>query len=72
MASYVIAVKREARADVPSDWRQRLERIPGVKVVGSGQTPTVRVEAEPEALEEIRRAVGGCCHIEPVILHRPS
>lgn len=69
---YIVAVKRECRQQAPSDWRQRVRRLPEVTIVGSGDMPRLLVEVSPRGLEQLRQAVGPYCHIEKVIMHHPS
>ena len=64
MATYWIAVKRDARDRVPHDWVERLKSIPGLKVPEGARAPRVRVEAEPDAIAVAKRLVGEFCHVE--------
>lgn len=68
---YVIAIKREERANVPADWSAALGRIDGLTILGSDDPVRVQVEATDEAIAEARRVLGDRFYIEPVILHRP-
>jgi hypothetical protein len=72
VCTYLIAPKREARGKAPHDWAQRIRSVPGVRLVSPETAPVLRVEATPEALEQLRRQLGECCHIEPAVTHRPS
>jgi hypothetical protein len=72
MNTYLIALKREARKTAPQDWARRVREVPGVRLIGAETAPVLRVEATPEAIEQVRRQLGACCHIEPVIPHQPS
>ena len=64
MATYWIAVKREARDLVPHDWIERLKSIPGVRVPEGARVPRVRIEAEPEAIAVVKLLLGEFCHVE--------
>jgi hypothetical protein len=72
MRTYLIALKRDARGTAPADWARTVRSVPGVRLVGAETAPVLRVEATPEALEQICRQVGPFCNIEPVIRHQPS
>ena len=71
MTVYLIAVKRERRADAPRDWSRRLRQIPGLTVTGGADPYRVQVEATDDAIARARRELGDLCHIEPAIPHRP-
>ncbi len=71
MASYVIAVRRDARDRAPADWIERLAAVPGLTVEGAAHPERVQVKANRPALARARVLVGGFCRIEPVIPHRP-
>lgn len=68
---YVIAVKRERREAAPSNWKQPLRSIAGLRIIGDDDPLRVQVEASDEAIAEVRRVLGHLCHIEPIIRHRP-
>ena len=73
MAVYVIAVKREWRAQVGSDWLDTLREAPGVEMRG-GETVRldarrVTVRATDDGLAALRERLGAFCYIEPVISH---
>jgi hypothetical protein len=72
VGTYLIALKREARGAAPPDWVRTVRSVPGVRLVGDETRTVLRVEATPDALEQIRRQVGPYCHIEPVVPHKPS
>jgi hypothetical protein len=72
MSTYLIALKRETRGQAPADWARRVRDVPGVRLLGDDKAPVLRVEASPEAVEEIRRHVGPYLNIEPVIAHQKS
>ena len=68
---YIIAIKRERRDTVSSNWKEPLRSIAGLAIVGDDDPLRVQVEATDEAIAEARRLLGDCCHIESVIMHRP-
>jgi len=72
MALYVVAVKRERRADIPPDWHDTLGDTPGVEVTGSSEARRVIVLVTGNGLDELRARVGAYCHIEPLISHDTS
>ena len=73
---YVIAVRRERRAEVAADWVEALRDAPGVELAGAGATARdvrrVTVRVTETGLRELRARVGAFCHIEPVIAHTPQ
>ena len=69
MESYIIGIRREARARVPSDWRKDLEKIEGLTVTGAASPARVQVVASTEAIEHVRRLYDGCYRIESPIEH---
>ena len=64
MAVYWIAIKRDARDDVPFDWVERLKTLPGLMVPEGARAPRIRVEADPDAIAAVKRLVGAFCHVE--------
>ena len=68
---YIIAIKRERRDTAPSHWKEPLRSIAGLAIVGDDDPLRVQVDASDEAIAEARQVMGDCCHIEPVITHRP-
>jgi hypothetical protein len=69
MEALVMAVKRDWRDAVPADWKRRLERIEGVKILSGGSPTLVRLEATAPALRKIRETFGAAFHIERPIEH---
>lgn len=70
MATYLVALKREARGSAPPAWREELAKIDGLAVTGDPDAPVLRVEATDAAIEEAERRFGAICHIEkPIIRH---
>ena len=67
---YFIAIKRGARETAPKNWIEILESVNGVKVIGAGPT-RAQFRASSEAIEQVGNLLGGYCHIERKILHRP-
>ena len=72
MDRYVIAVKREARDRVSSDWTDQLRQIEGLEVKGAAGGQHAVIEATPAAIEQVRHRFSDMCHIEPEILHYTS
>lgn len=70
MPRYVVAPGRGALS-IPPDWQHRLEQIPGVGWIGSTET-RVQIEAESEAVDEIRRVLGEAFRIEAIEIRRAS
>lgn len=68
---YIIAIKRERRDTASSNWKEPLRSIAGLAIVGDDDPLRVQVEATDKAIAEARRLLGDCCHIEPIIMHRP-
>ena len=69
---YVIAVKRERRADVPANWKEIVRGTSGVVVTGDASDARVQVQATAEAVAQIKERLADCVHIERVIRHRLS
>jgi hypothetical protein len=65
--AYVVAVKRDKRAEVPPDWLDTVRGTPGVTIVGDSNPERVQVNATPQAIEDLRRKLGECCHVEKVV-----
>ena len=72
METYVVAVKRECRDKAPDNWREMIQQLDGVKVIGSGTTRAIRICGPGGTGDNLAAAVGEYCHIEPVILHDKS
>ena len=68
---YVVAVRRDRRDQVPTDWTERLASVDGVRVLGASGT-RAQLEVDEGALENVSSALGSNFLIEPVIEHRPS
>jgi hypothetical protein len=66
-----IAVAREQRDNVPSNWQDQLAKIEGVKILGRN---AIRVTASvtPESLSAVNKLLGGFCHVETVVDRLPS
>jgi len=72
MSSYVIAIKRELRAQAPSDWQERLAGIEGLEIQGSHSPYRVQVTASEKAISTAQHRMGDLLHIEPLVLHEPQ
>lgn len=68
---YVIAVKREQRGSVRSDWVERLGAVQGVTVTGATAQRAI-IECEPFARGELELLYGDLLHIEPIVEHHTS
>jgi dephospho-CoA kinase len=69
MATYVVAIRREARADTMTAeaW---VRQVPGVQVKGVGDPSRVVIEASSQAVTEIERRFGNKVIVEPEIRHK--
>lgn len=72
MTTYIVAVKRECRAQAGADWAEALRDVPGVEADVPGGARRARVRATDDGVRRLRERVGTYCHIEPVIEHAPS
>lgn len=66
MSRYVVAVRREKRAEGVTI--KRVEQVPGVEIQG-GNAQRAIVEAAPAAVQELRRRFADDFIVEPEILH---
>jgi hypothetical protein len=68
IATYVVAIRREARSDTMTaeEW---VCQVPGVHVTGAGNPSRVVIEASPQAVSEIERRFGDTLIVEPEIRH---
>ncbi len=68
MATYVVAIRREARSDTMTaeEW---VRQVPGVQVTGAGNPSRVVIEASPQAASEIERRFGDKVIVEPELRH---
>ncbi len=69
MTEYIVAVKRECRAQADPDWVRTLHDVPGVEVTASSAARRATVRATAAGVHELEARVGAFCHIEPVIVH---
>lgn len=69
MATYVVAIRREARSDTMTaeEW---VRQVPGVHVKGAGNPSRVVIDASPQAVSEIERRFGDMVIVEPEIRHK--
>lgn len=61
--TYIVAVKSEKEDEVSPDWVEQLRELSGVQVRG-GTRDQVRILADEEGIEHVRRALGGYYLIE--------
>jgi hypothetical protein len=68
MATYVVAIRREARSDIMTAevW---VRQVPGVQVKGGGNPSRIVIEASPQAASEIERRFGDKVIVEPEMRH---
>jgi hypothetical protein len=68
MATYVVAIRREARSDTvgAEEW---VRQVPGVQVKGAGNPSRVVIEATDQAVSEIKHRFGDKVIVEPEIRH---
>jgi hypothetical protein len=68
MATYVVAIRREARSDTMTaeTW---VRQVPGVQVMGAGNPRRVVIEASPQAASEIERRFSDKVIVEPEVRH---
>jgi len=68
MATYVVAIRREARSDTMTaeEW---VCQVPGVQVKGAGDPSRVVIEASPQAVSEIKRRFGDKLIVEAESRH---
>ena len=69
MATYVVAIRREARSDTMTaeEW---VRQVPGVQVQGTGNPSRVVIETSPQAVSEIERRFSDKVIVEPEIRHK--
>ncbi len=68
MATYVVAIRREARLDALTA-EEQVRQVPGVHVRGAGNPSRVVIEASPQVISEIERRFGDKVIVEPEIRH---
>ena len=67
LEALVVAIKHECRNDAPEDWREQIEKLEGVEIVGDKKAMAIRVQGPKGINKKLSEAVGQYCHIEPVI-----
>ena len=68
MATYVVAIRREARLEAITA-EEQVRQVPGVHVRGAGNPSCVVIDASPQAVSEIERRFGDKVIVEPEIRH---
>lgn len=63
MKEYIISIKRKYIDKVEKDWKEKVENIESIKVIGKSKT---RMTIKGE-LEDIEKVVGNMFHIEEVL-----
>jgi hypothetical protein len=71
MDKYVIAVRRDRRADVGPEWARSLAEMQDLKIVGSANPYRLRVEASEAAIAAARKTLESFCYIEPLKRRMP-
>ena len=71
-AVYVIAVKRERRAEVSPGWVEVVRGTSGVTIVGDVNPARLQVRASPDGLRRLQACLSDDVYIEPLIPHRLS
>lgn len=66
---FVVAVKREKRAEVPRDWVEIVRGTSGVTIVGEANPTRIQITASPEAIELLRRRLAEYIYIEKIVPH---
>ena len=69
VSKYIIAVKREKRAQAPASLAESVQDISGVEIRGSSRSNRLIVEASADGIEEVKKQFGEVCHIERPIEH---
>jgi hypothetical protein len=68
--TFIVAVRRSRRSELPSDWVETLRRIEGVSIQGDVASPRrLVVKASMQAAERIRDAFAGVLLVEESISH---
>jgi hypothetical protein len=68
---YVVAVKREARAEMKQPLSDLLAGISGVQnIVGDDAAMRAQADLTPEAVEELKQAAPEQLYIEPLLAHK--
>ncbi|WP_262028309.1 hypothetical protein [Microvirga sp. Mcv34] len=69
MATYVVAIRREARSEAMTaeDW---VCQVPGVVVKAAGNPSRLVIESSPQAISEIKRRFGDKLIIESESRHK--
>jgi hypothetical protein len=68
LATYVVAIRREARLETVTA-EERVRQVPGVHITGAGNPSRVVIEASSQAVSEIERLFGDKVIVEPEIRH---
>lgn len=73
---YVIAVKRERRAEVPPDWIEIVRGTSGVTILGTASATLgvasaarLQIKASPDAIQRLNERLSEYLHIEKRIPH---
>lgn len=69
MNRYILAIAREQRANVQSDWKSALASIEGLAIEGDASPHRAEVSATDEAIQKVRAQFGERILIEPLIKH---
>ncbi len=66
---FILAVKREKRAQVPEDWQGRIGSIEGIESQPAFSPWRLQVTASSEGIAQIQKDLGPYLHIERPIPH---
>ncbi len=69
--TYVLSLRRDQRATIPADWKERIRALPGVVAGASASPMRMRIEVTPESLAQLRQELGHLLLIEPDALRGP-
>lgn len=68
-SEYIIALRRDHRADAPANWLQLLNDVEGVSVLGSSPK-RAQVLANDLGIQRVQLSLGAYLRIEPVVAHQ--
>lgn len=66
---FVVALKRQCRETAPDNWKDLVEKLEDVEVLGTKTARAIRVSGPKGTGTRLAEKVGRYCHIEQVILH---
>ena len=66
---YIIAVKREKREEIASNWSEQVNLIPGIEVQSTSSSNRMMVLATETGIGLLKKKMGLSLYIEPAIDH---